>query len=96
MAAEAIAATAAVGVEGEWAVAVEDEAVVAKRHRRGMSEALCFFFTRTIIKTIPGLRHGFYWEHGRHLFFVLSLRDHLLAVKHKVAAVTGFRAVCWV
>ena len=60
MAAEAIAATAAVGVEGEWAVAVEDEAVVAKRHRRGMSEALCFFFTRTIIKTIPGLRHGFY------------------------------------
>ena len=53
MAAEAIAATAAVGVEGEWAVAVEDEAVVAKRHRRGMSEALCFFSRERSSKRYP-------------------------------------------
>jgi hypothetical protein len=54
------AATAAVVVVGEWADAVEDGAVVVRRHERGVT---AFFHENDSIKTIPGLRQdGFIWE----------------------------------
>jgi hypothetical protein len=60
VAAEAeIAATAVVVVVGEeWADAVEDGAVVVRRHERGVT---AFFHENDSIKTIPGLRQRFFF-----------------------------------